>query len=127
MSADRGTYVVYDGSCPFCTHYVGLLRLREAVGPVTMINARDDHEIVRYVKSKGVDLDREMALVVNGQIYAGADCMHSLALMSTDAGVLNKLMARVFASHTMARTLYPVLRSARNLTLRVLGHPPIPR
>lgn len=32
--------VVYDGECPFCASYVALLRLRERVGEVRLIDAR---------------------------------------------------------------------------------------
>ena len=126
MSAERGTYVVYDGDCPFCSQYAKLLRLREAVGPVTLINARAEHEIVRHVNGKGVDLNNEMALVIDGRVYAGADCLHSLALMSTGSGAFNALVARVFASPGISRRLYPILRSGRNATLWILGRKPIP-
>jgi predicted DCC family thiol-disulfide oxidoreductase YuxK len=121
MSAEHGTYIVYDGSCPFCSQYVKLLRLRESIGPVTLVNAREKHTVVDYVKDQGVDLNNEMALVINGRVYAGADCIHALALMSTNAGAFNALMAKLFASRTVASALYPIMRFGRNLTLRILG------
>jgi predicted DCC family thiol-disulfide oxidoreductase YuxK len=37
------TWIVYDGECPFCTQYVKLMRLRETVGIVKPLNAREDH------------------------------------------------------------------------------------
>jgi predicted DCC family thiol-disulfide oxidoreductase YuxK len=123
--ADPGTFVVYDGECPFCTQYVKLVRLREAVGPVTLINAREDHPAVRYLQSQGVDLNEEMALIMNGTHFTGPECMHRLSLMSTDAGFFNALTARIFSNRRTAKTLYPVLRAGRNLTLRLLGRRPI--
>ena len=42
-------------------------------------------------------------------------------LMSTGAGPFNAVMARVFASPRVSRALYPVLRTGRNLTLRLMG------
>jgi predicted DCC family thiol-disulfide oxidoreductase YuxK len=125
MSAERGTYVVYDGDCPFCSHYAKLLRLRDAAGPVALINARDQHEVVGYVSARGVDLNDEMALVIDGKIFAGGDCLHRLALMSTGSGVFNALTARVFASPRISRLLYPILRTARNASLWILGRKPI--
>ena len=71
--------------------------------------------------SKGVDFDQEMALIMKGEIHSGADCMNRLALMSTGAGPFNAVMARVFASPRVSRALYPVLRTGRNLTLRLMG------
>lgn len=114
-------YVVYDGECPFCTEYVKMVRLREAVGKVNLVNARDDHPAVHYAVSKGVDFNQEMALIMNGEIHAGPECMNRLALMSTGAGAFNAIMAKVFASPRTTRFLYPFLRTGRNLTLRLLG------
>lgn len=121
MFADQGTFIVYDGECPFCSEYVKLLRLRDAVGPVKLISAREDHPAVLYAVSQGIDFDQEMALIIHGEIYSGPECMHRLALMSTGAGFFNAIMARVFASRTASRLLYPVLRMGRNITLRLMG------
>ncbi len=125
MFNKSATYIVYDGDCPFCSQYVKLLRLREALGSVTLVNAREPHDVVDYVKATGVDLNQEMALVMNGEIHSGPDCMNRLALMSTGAGPFNAVMARVFASPQVSRALYPFLRSGRNLTLRLLGRRPL--
>ncbi|MFT5932039.1 MAG: putative DCC family thiol-disulfide oxidoreductase YuxK, partial [Hyphomonas sp.] len=46
MFSDPGTFIVYDGDCPFCSEYVKLLRLRDAIGPVSLVNAREDHPAV---------------------------------------------------------------------------------
>lgn len=120
MFAELGTYIVYDGECPFCSEYVKLLRLREVIGKVSLVNAREDHPAVRYAISQGVDLDQEMALIMHGQLYSGPDCMHRLALMSTRAGPFNAIMARLFSSRKAAGFLYPFLRTGRNLTLRLM-------
>ena len=125
MFSDPGTYIVYDGECPFCSRYVKLLRLRDAVGHVTLVSARDDHPAVRYAMAQGINLDQEMALILHGEIHSGPDCMHRLALMSTGAGPFNAVMARIFASRRAARLLYPPLRAGRNLTLKLLGRRPI--
>lgn len=125
MFAEPGTFIVYDGECPFCSQYVKLVKLREAIGPVTLVNARDDHPAVRYLQEQGVDLNQEMALIMKGEHYTGPECMHRLALMSTDAGFFNALAARIFSNRGTAKTLYPALRAGRNLTLRLMGRRPI--
>jgi predicted DCC family thiol-disulfide oxidoreductase YuxK len=121
MFTETATFVIYDGECPFCTKYVELLRLREAVGPVNMISARDDHPAVRYAISRGVDFDQEMALIMHGKIHSGPDCIHRLALMSTGAGFFNAITARIFSSRRLTGLFYPALRAGRNLTLRLMG------
>lgn len=118
---DPTTYVVYDGECPFCSQYVKLLRLREQLGKVKPVSARDDHPVVAYIKSKGIDLNQEMALVMKGEIYAGADCIHRLALMSTGSGFFNGLMSRMFASPKLTKLMYPAMRAGRNATLALMG------
>jgi predicted DCC family thiol-disulfide oxidoreductase YuxK len=123
--ADPGTFIVYDGECPFCAQYVKLVKLREAIGPVSLINAREDHPAVRYLAEQGVDLNEEMALIMNGEHFTGPECMHRLALMSTDAGFFNALAARIFSNRRTAKALYPALRAGRNFTLRLLGRAPI--
>jgi len=125
MFDKSATYIIYDGDCPFCTKYVQLLRLRQSVGPIVVLNAREDHEGVAYAKCKGIDLNHEMALIFHGEVYGGAECLHRLALMSTGSGLFNAFSARVFSSPRLARFLYPFLRTGRNTTLRILGRSPI--
>jgi predicted DCC family thiol-disulfide oxidoreductase YuxK len=114
-------FLVYDEECPFCSRYVRLLRLREAVGPVELVNARADHPVVYLLQDRGVNLDEGMALVQGDHISVGDDCIHKLALMSTRSGVFNRINGWVFRSPSMARVLYPVLRAGRNMGLRLLG------
>ena len=113
--------MVYDGECPFCSRYVSMVRLREAVGTVRLVNAREADPLVDDLKRAGFDLDEGMVLVMGGRRYHGADCINMLAMLSTPVGGFNRLNAVVFRSRTAARLLYPVLRAGRNLVLRLLG------
>lgn len=103
--------IVYDGECPFCSNYVRILRLREAAGAVQLVDARSQHELVSRF---------------GGRVYYGDECLHLLALLSTDSGLFNRMNNAVFRSRTLSRVLYPVLRSGRNLTLKLLGRTKIP-
>ncbi len=125
MFDKQNSYIVYDGDCPFCSRYVGLLRLRDAIGKVELVDARSSHPAVVYVEAAGVQLDNEMALIFGGHIYSGADCINRLALMTTPSGFINRLNALVFSSPQISRAAYPVLRFGRNVTLRMLGRQPI--
>lgn len=115
------TYVVYDGECPFCSRYVRMLRLRDAVGSVELVDARADHPVVRMLRAKQVNLDEGMALVQGEHISHGDECIHRLALMTTPSDMLNKINSWIFSSAAASRILYPFLRSGRNLALRILG------
>jgi predicted DCC family thiol-disulfide oxidoreductase YuxK len=119
--ADRPAAIVYDGECPFCSRYVRLVRLRESVGPVELINARDGGPVVAEIVRAGIDLDEGMVLKLGNRLYHGDDCIHMLALLGTRLGVFNRLNAAMFRSPRAARFFYPALRAGRNAALRLLG------
>ena len=114
-------WLLYDGECPFCSRYVRHVRLREAVGAITLANAREHAALVEEVRRLGFDVDSGMVLKLDGNYYHGVDCIHALALLTTRSGWFNRVNSLVFRSATVARVLYPILRAGRNLTLRVLG------
>ncbi len=117
----EGAVIVYDGECPFCTRYARLVNLRRAVGPVTLLDAREGGSLVSRLAAEGYDLDEGMVLLYGGETYHGGDCMHMLALLSGGGGAVNRLCAAVFRRPGRARRLYPVLRAGRNAVLRLLG------
>ena len=57
------TVVVYDGDCPFCRSYVSLMKLREAVGKVSLVDARAGGVAVDMLNAKGFDLNEGMAVI----------------------------------------------------------------
>ncbi len=114
-------YIVYDGECPFCSRYVAMLRLKDAIGPVELLDARVPHPVVERLQAEGYDLDEGMALVDGDRVSHGDECIHQLALMSTSFGLFNRVNAMIFSNRTASRLLYPVLRTGRNTVLRILG------
>ena len=113
--------LVYDGECPFCTRYVKLLRLRETVGELELISARSQHPLVAEVLQQGFVIDDGMVLKMQGRYYHGDDCLHVLAMMSSQQGWFNRTNFWLFRSAWLSRVAYPVLRAGRNLALRLLG------
>jgi predicted DCC family thiol-disulfide oxidoreductase YuxK len=114
-------WLVYDGDCPFCSRYVQYLRLRQAAGPVRLVNAREGGPLVDELQRAGLDLDEGMVLKLGGRYYHGADCIHALSLLSSGSGLFNRINAKVFRSPQLSRVLYPVLRTGRNTVLSLLG------
>jgi len=120
-AAKDPSLIIYDGDCVFCQNYVRLLRLRETVGPVELINARsDDPRVARYW-AQGHDLDEGMLFVHNGRVYCGAEAVHVLAGLSGSVSWFNRLNRFVFSSRTTATALYPLLKIGRRITLLVRG------
>jgi predicted DCC family thiol-disulfide oxidoreductase YuxK len=95
--------LIYDGDCPFCANYVGLVDLRKRWPDVELVDARrhPDHPAVRLVRKAGKRIDDGMALVVDGQIHHGAAAMQH--------------------AHPMPEWLYSALKVGRTFVLRLLG------
>jgi hypothetical protein len=73
------------------------------------------------ITAKGLDIDQGMVVKVGGELYYGADAIHVLSLMGTDKGFFNRLAYWSFRSKGVSHVLYPILRTCRNLLLKVLG------
>ena len=114
-------WLLYDGDCPFCSSYVSFVRLRDAVGPITLADARTHPALVAESRALGYDIDVGMVLKLDGRYYFGGDCIHALSLLTTPSGVFNRLNRALFKSRRVARIAYPLLRAGRNLALAVLG------
>lgn len=118
--------IIYDGACPFCSTYVRLIRLKEAVGEVELVSARDtDHSLVRELLDNAYDLDAGMAVIYQGEIYHGAEAVNMLTLISTRSGFFNRLMKMLFSGKRTTRIAYPFLRLMRNIAVALKGKPRI--
>lgn len=115
--------VIYDGDCPFCSRYVKHVRLRDIVGRLEYVNARDGGPVVAEAVGKGFDLNEGMLVIMDGVYHHGADAVWALGLLSSPVSAFNRLNARMFRSRTISRFLYPALRFGRNMTIRLLGKP----
>lgn len=113
--------LVYDKDCPACDNYCQVVRIRESIGELKIINARENSEVLEEITQLGLDIDQGMVIKMGGVIYYGADAIHALALISSRSGVFNKLNYLLFKSKRVSAVLYPVLRFLRNLLLKILG------
>ena len=119
--AEQQVVLLYDRECPVCHNYCQAVRIRKSVGDLQIVNAREHSDILQEVTARGLDIDQGMVLKLGEQLYYGADAIHALALLSTRSGIFNRLNYWLFRSARLSRLLYPVLRSLRNLLLKLLG------
>ena len=113
--------LVYDRECPLCDHYCRMVRIRRDIGRLQLVDAREESAIMRDITAQGLDIDQGMVLKLRGQIYYGADAIHVLALISSRSGFFNRLNYWMFRSSLLSRIGYPLLRSIRNLLLKLLA------
>ena len=122
MSASNvNILVVYDKQCPACDYYCNLVRIRESVGRLILVDARDNGPIMEEITAAGLDIDQGMVVKVGTQLYYGADAIHVLALMGTNKGLFNRMAYWAFRSRAVSKVFYPLLRTCRNLLLKALG------
>ncbi len=112
--------LVYDRECPACNSYCQVVRIRESVGDLRIVDARENSEVMDEITSQGHDIDQGMVLKMGGQLYYGSDALHALALIGSRSGIFNRLNYWVFKSRTASAILYPILRFFRNLLLKIL-------
>ena len=113
--------LVYDKECPACNYYCRLVKIRQTVGEMKIVDARESSEVMDEITAMGLDIDQGMVLKLDGQLYYGADAIHALSLIGTRSGFFNRINYWIFKSKTLSRFLYPVFKACRNLLLKVLG------
>ena len=113
--------LIYDKQCPACDNYCQIVRIRESIGALQLINARDKGDVMDEITAQGFDIDQGMVLKVGEQLYYGADAIHALALLSSRTGLFNRMNYWLFKSKILSKLLYPVLRFFRNLLLKLLN------
>lgn len=118
---DKQILLIYDKECPACHFYCQIVRIRQSVGELVLIDARENPEVLKEVTAQGLDIDQGMVLKMDGQLYYGSDAIHLLALLSSRSGVFNRLNYWLFSSKKISGILYPILRSFRNVLLKILG------
>jgi predicted DCC family thiol-disulfide oxidoreductase YuxK len=112
--------LVYDKQCPACHFYCQLVRIRETVGSLRLVDARDPSAVMDEITAAGLDIDQGMVLKMGDNLYYGSDAIHMLSLIGSRSGFFNRLNYWIFRSKTVAHFLYPVLRFFRNLLLKIL-------
>lgn len=112
--------VLYDSACPACHGYCELARRSDPDG-IELLDARVRSDLLAEVTRRGWDIDEGMVLERSGELHYGSDAIAQLAEHGQGRGffvLVNRLM---FARPRLARILYPVLKSFRNLLLKCLG------
>ena len=119
--AENPILLIYDKDCPACNAYCQMVRIRQSVGELKLINARENTEVMQQITAQGLDIDQGMVLKMGDNWYYGSDAIYMLSLLSSRSGLFNRLNYHVFKSNRLAQWLYPLLRFFRNLLLKLQG------
>ena len=90
--------LVYDRECPVCDYYCRVVRIKQSIGELKIVNAREQSAVMAQITEQGLDIDQGMVLKVGAQIYYGADAIHALALISSRSGIFNRFNYWLFKS-----------------------------
>ena len=118
---EQAALIIYDGDCIFCQNYTRLVRLREQIGPVELLNARSDDVRVAQYWREGYDLNEGMLFVIEGDVYFGAAAVNKLAQLSAPTTAFNRLNRAIFHKIGMSARVYPLLKLGRRGVLWLRG------
>jgi predicted DCC family thiol-disulfide oxidoreductase YuxK len=113
--------IYYDGECPLCDKYSSMVRLRETVGAVDLVDVRCDESARERLSRLGFDLDAGMVLEHAGKIYGGAAAVRQIARLTKNGGIVNRLSSALLRHSPVVYILYPLMRAGRNALLLLLG------
>jgi len=113
--------IVYDGECPICNNYVQMVRLKESVKIVSLIDARKNDDYVTAMLDRNLDINQGMLVIYGNQLYYASDAMNILALLTGKTSWMNRIVNAVFRHRALAQLFYPLCKSGRNLLLFLLN------
>jgi len=118
--------IVYDHQCPICRRLVTATRLRERGAELDLVDARNASVAdIQGSDLTGMDFDQGFAVVVDGEVFHGAEGARILALLGEPSGLFFRIFQCLVRSERSSRFWYPVLRTGRNILLRLLRVPSI--
>lgn len=120
-TAQDDIWLVYDGECPVCKTYCKYIRIREAVGRLHLIDARQPSALMDEITAAGLDIDQGMVVKFKDVVYYGPDAIHILTMLSTPSGLFNRINYYFFSSKLGAKVFYPLGKAFRTIVLKVLG------
>lgn len=123
-AADRTStpaLIIYDGDCFFCQNYTALVRLKETVGAVELLDARSGDPRIAAYWHQGYDLNEGMLFVYKDRIFHGAEATHMLATLSSSDTIFSTINRLALSNPIVARLSYPFLKLGRLASLAVRG------
>ncbi|MGH1377733.1 MAG: DUF4166 domain-containing protein [Alphaproteobacteria bacterium] len=115
-----GVWFVYDGDCPVCSRAAEALHIKQELGSLSVLNAREANgdPLINEINRRGLDLDDGMVVYANDRFYHGKDALKFMAKYGESKNILMCVSKCLFWSDILSRLIYPWMRGARNWLLR---------
>ncbi|CDZ77365.1 hypothetical protein BN59_01648 [Legionella massiliensis] len=114
-------YVIYDGECYFCNHTAKALKIKEAVGELVLINARENHELINEALRQGFDINEGIVVYYRLKFYHGKKAINLLNRLADKSTIFNKLSHLIYKNNCATFLGYPFLKLLRNVNLSLQG------
>ena len=109
---------IYDGECPFCNHFAELLEIKSKITNIKILDGRKNLTLINSLLDKGYDLDKGAILLINEEIFHGAEAINTICkqIINPSSSLL-LLLSKVFKSTKRTKVLFPFLVRARRFAL----------
>ena len=116
------TLFIYDGECPFCSHFAQLLELKSNLREFQILDGRKNLPLLSELYSQGYDLNKGAILRNNEKILHGADAINWIcSQIKEPSDSLLEILRIIFKSNKRTNFLFPFLLWGRRLSLTVKG------
>lgn len=123
MTPTPDPVLVYDGGCPFCSHFAVLSELRGGIPGLRIVDGRDAAELRQRLAERGFHL-RDGAMLLQGeQVLHGAAAITWICERLRPSAPLLQVLGPLFRGPKRGRHLYPLLLLGRRLALALKGLP----
>lgn len=122
IEVDANTlYLIYDDECPLCRHSAKAVRIKQAVGNLELLNARESHPLIDAAHDNGLDPDVGIIVYYHNQFYFAEHAISLLAQLSEPKSRFNLFFTNLLKKLWIAKCLYPIVKGIRRFFLYLKG------
>ena len=114
---DSGITIIYDKECPVCVSYLKYGKLKNFFSNIQLINYRENSEIYEKYKSRGIDINNGMVLIINDKEYYASEAFFLIKNLFPENLYYAKILKFFIPNKTIDYYVYPVLVRMRKLFL----------
>ena len=109
---------IYDGECPFCNHFAGLIERKSKINNIRILDGRENTDLIKNLLDKGFDIDKGAVLLKDNEILHGVDAINTICKqVENPSDSLLKLLTKIFKSKKRTALIFPLLLRARRFAL----------